>query len=85
MRAAAAAAAKLRDDQKYAQYSRSGSTVYTLVPLPHESYGRLGHRWAIALNCWGIHLENRCNNSDLLYLLGHDCLSMAWASRPAGS
>lgn len=39
---ATGAAAKLRDDQKYAKCSPSGSTVYTLVPLSLESYGCLG-------------------------------------------
>ena len=48
--AAAGSAAKLRDDQKYAKYSRSGSAVYTLVPLSHESYSRLGQPASRFLN-----------------------------------
>ena len=31
--ATASSAGKLRDDQKYIKYNRSGSAVYTLVPL----------------------------------------------------
>ena len=45
VRAAATTAgcvAKLWDDQKYAKNNRSGSAVYTLVPLSHKYYGRLG-------------------------------------------
>ena len=31
---------------------------------------RAHHGWVIALNCWGGHLENRRNNSELFYVLG---------------
>ena len=43
-------ATKLRDDQKYAKNIRSGSAVYTLVPLSHESYGCLGQPASKFLN-----------------------------------
>ena len=38
----AGAAAKDRDDKKHQKYNRAGSAVYRMVPLSHESYGRLG-------------------------------------------
>ena len=47
---AGVSAAKLWDDQKYAEYSRYGSAVYTLVPLSHESYGCLGQAASRSLN-----------------------------------
>ena len=33
---------EVRDDQKYRNYNRAGSDVYRMVPLSHESYGRMG-------------------------------------------
>ena len=45
-----AAAAKARNDQKYRNYSRAGSFVYRMVPLSHESYGRLGQPASQLLN-----------------------------------
>ena len=44
------AAAKDRDDQKYRKYNRAGSAVYRMVPLSHESYGRLGQPAFQSLN-----------------------------------
>ena len=37
-------------ERLYAKYSRSGSAVYTLVPLSHEPYGRLGQPASRFLN-----------------------------------
>ena len=36
------------------------------------------HGWAIVLIYWDRHLENRWTNSELFYVLGHDCPSMLW-------
>jgi hypothetical protein len=47
---AAGAAAKARDAQKFAHYRRAGSTVYHMVPLTHESYGRMGQPASKFLN-----------------------------------
>jgi hypothetical protein len=46
----AGSAAKTRDAQKYAKYNRAGSAVYRMVPLSHESYGRLGQPASKFLN-----------------------------------
>ena len=48
--ATAGSATKLRDDQKHAKYNRSGSDVYMLESLSHESYGRLGQPASRLLN-----------------------------------
>ena len=40
--ATAGAVAKVRDHQKYRKYNHAASAVYRMVPLLHESYGRLG-------------------------------------------
>ena len=52
--ATADAAAKVRDDQKYRNYNRAGSAVYRMVPLSHESYGRLVQAASQLLNELGI-------------------------------
>lgn len=46
----AGSAARTRDAQKFAHYSRAGSAVYRMVPLSHESYGRLGQPASKLLN-----------------------------------
>jgi len=46
----AGAAAKDRDDKKHQKYNRAGSAVYRMVPLSHESYGRLGQPASQLLN-----------------------------------
>ena len=56
------------------------SSVYFAVHVQGFAQ-RLGccgwhHGWAIALNCWGRHLVNRSNNSELFYVRGRDCPSM---------
>ena len=40
-----------------------------------------GHGRAIALISWGRHLENRQNNSELVYVLGRACPSMVQGHR----
>lgn len=46
----AGAAAEIRDKQKYEKYNRAGSAVYRVVPLSHESYGRMGQPASRLLN-----------------------------------
>ena len=48
--ATSGAAAKVQDDQKYRKYNRAGSAVYSMVPLSHESYGRMGQPASQLLN-----------------------------------
>ena len=48
--ATSGAAAKVRDDQKCRRYNRAGSAVYRMVPLSHESYGRMGQPASQLLN-----------------------------------
>ena len=46
-----------------------------LLATPPQLPLRAVHGWAIALNCWGRHLENRWNNCELFYVLERDCPS----------
>ena len=48
--ATSGAAAKIRDDQKDREYNREGSGVYRMVPMSHESYGRMGQPASQLLN-----------------------------------
>jgi hypothetical protein len=49
--------------QKRAHYQRFGSVIYHLVPLVHESYGRMGEAATQLLPCLGASAEDTCSCS----------------------